>query len=360
MAVPEIVLCKEDEIFLYSSGAEKPKPLSLKSLEGLKPGYILLIPDSLITLIETNIEPQKKRRLNQMVRLYLEGLAPDEQIKEDDFCYLMTSPVIACLYTRRFKESAKRLKTLFEKASLITTPSAVAVTAMKGTFFLKTEKTCLIKDAQGFIHIQGDVEGYDGEALENIIDLNEEGYQRIVEMVVGLYKGGTLKRINIKKALTGEKRGVLSTVKWDLVIWSVLYLLFVSALILRVMPVKREMAVYEKEIEEVYKKAGLQGESDPYGMLLFKVKKLKDSMTVGAEPLKIMLKVTEAFSERATVESLSLGREYLRIKGKAESLEALDRAIGMLKKGLKMDFKTESAKVEKEGVSFSIAGRIKS
>ncbi len=359
MAMPDIVLCMEEQIFLYRADGGDPEPLSLKALQTLKQGYILVLPDSLITLIGTNIEPVKKRRLREMVRLYIEGLTPEQQLNEDDFCYFSTTPVIACLFTIRFRETYKRLRELFEKASLITTPSAVALMAQSGTFFLKTEKTCLIKDEKGFVHIHGDVEGYDTSSLEKIINLPEEGYHWIVNKVRELYTNSALQKIDIKKALGHENKGVLASIKKDILIWIVLYLILLSSIFLRVFPVKKETKTYRQEIEKIYRQAGVAEEADPYGMLLFRVKKLKDNMVSGIEPLRIMLAVTEAFSKKATVESISLGREYLRIKGQVDSLEALDSAVNVLKSKLNLEFKTESAKVGKQGVSFSIAGRLK-
>ncbi len=359
MAMPDIVLCKEDEIFLYKADGGNPELLSIRALQTLKEGYILVLPDSLITLIGTNIEPVKKRKLQETVRLFIEGVLPEQEPVEDDFCYFMTTPVIACLFTPRFKETFNRLGELFERASLITTPSAVALMAQSGTFFLRTEKTCLIKDEKGFVHIHGEVDGYDTESLERIIDLSKEGYDWVVDKIKELYRSGAIQKINIKKALGQEHKGILASIKWDILIWFLFYLMLLSSVFLKVLPVKKEINAYEQEIEKIYRKTGVSGEADPYGMLLFRVKKLKDAVIKGGEPLRIMLAVTDAFSKRGTVESISLGREYLRIKGQAESLEALDSAINLLKSRLKLEFKTESAKVGKEGVSFSIAGRIK-
>ncbi|RMG72193.1 MAG: hypothetical protein D6710_05120 [Nitrospirae bacterium] len=359
MKNPDIVLCKEDEILLLRDGAERPEPLTLKSVQNLPAGYILILPDSLINLVYTDIEPIKRKKLAPMVRLYLEGISPEKELSEDDYGYLLTKPVIAFFYTDRYRKTLERLGSVFERASAVTVPSLIALLSIQGSFYLKTERTCLIKDNRGFVHIHGDVEGLDPSSIEKVIDLTGENCQELVGMVRGLLKGGAIKSIDIKSTQAKDKKGFFAQTKKDLLFWAVLYLFLIAGVILRIMPVKKEIALYQSEIQRIYSKAGVSKEADPYGMLLFKLKKLKGSREKTVEPIRVLYALSEAFEGKAVVESISLGREYLRIKGKANDLEGLDRAINHLKGALKIDFKTEAAKVGKEGVTFSISGKVK-
>ncbi len=358
MARPDIVICKEEEFLLYRAGKEEPEHLTVKSIEQLNPGYILVLPDSVVTLIHTEIEPTKKRRLHEMVRLYIEGMFPDRTLSEDDFGFVATSPVIACLYSSRFKEATRRLNGLFTKASMVTVPSLLAIKAINGTFMFKTEKTCLIKERDGFVHIHGEVEGYDNSAINQSIDLAEKGYDYLVELIDRLYDSKELKQIDLKRVVAEEKKPVFAVIKRDLLFWGVVYLLLIASIVLKIAPYKRELKAYEEAINRVYMEAGVAKEADPYGMLLFKVNRLKKNMSSSLEPVRILYALTRAFEQRGTIESVNLGNELLKIKGKAKSLEDLDGAVNTLSRLLDLEFKTESAKVKKKTVEFVVTGRI--
>ena len=358
MSRPDIVICKEEEFLFYKQGEKEPQALTLRSIEELSPGYILVLPDSMVTLIHTEIEFTKKRRLHEMVRLYIEGLFPDRELDEDEYGYVYTTPVIACIFSDRFREAVKRLNGLFSKASMVTVPSLLAVKGINGTFILKTEKTCLIKERNGFVHIHGDVQGYDTTHLSQILDLNKIGYDYLVELIDSLYDSKELQQIDLKRAIRKDKQPVLSAIKKDIFLWVLLYVLLLGSLILRAIPYKNQLEAYEDAISKAYIEAGVAKEADPYGMLLFKVNKLKENRTSAFEPLRILYALTEAFENKGNVESINLGHELLKIKGKAKSLEDLDSAVNTLGRLLGIEFKTESAKVKKKAVDFVVSGRI--
>ncbi|NOZ25057.1 MAG: hypothetical protein GXO94_03065 [Nitrospirae bacterium] len=320
-------------------------------------GYVLVLPDELVSLISTDIRPVRSGNLKEMVRLYLSGIFPEDVIQER-FGFLKTSPVTAFIYTEELSDLVERYAELFNAAAVVTTASVAALLAEDGNFVLRTDTTTLIRNDGGFLHFAGEAEGY--PPGENLKEFDVSGQQRrqVVDWIGSLAAAGRAKELDLK--LTGRQEGFsLAAMKKDLVFWAAVYIVFVIALFLRTLPLKEDLKSYEKAIDGIYASMKIADSPDPYGMLLYRISQIKKQGAAGMEPLRILSAMSTSFDGDASVEDLTVNQELIRIRGTIKNLQSLDKASEKLSGALKVKFVIESAKVEQEGVKFIITARFK-
>lgn len=356
-----IVILRNDRLFVYKKvdSDYQASEFSLHDINKLEKGYILILPDSLVNLIYTDLRPVKDKKLKEMVRVYLKGLYPDEVMEDTDFGYVNTSPVIAYLITDKLKSLINSSSLLFEKAMITTTPSLLALHSETGAFLFSTDETLLVKKDDDFIHVIGKIEGLDTSEIAHQITVKNDDHRGLIELFKGLLWVETPRSVDLN--LLRSKKSVFKaeTLKGEIILFSILYVIFLSALILNLAPIKKERKAYERKISDIYKELRIQNTADPYGMLIFKLDKLKTEHLQYPDPLKILSGISLSFNNNSRIESITANKELIRIKGTIKTLEGLEKAMERLSKELGLKFTTESAKVKDNLVNFVIVGRSK-
>ncbi|VAX29078.1 hypothetical protein MNBD_NITROSPIRAE02-350 [hydrothermal vent metagenome] len=359
MSVEKIIFLYKDHLVVCSrEGAaysEKTFPLT-GELPSHK-GYMLVLPDELVNLVSTDIRPVKSGNLKEMVRLYLSGIFPEGEF-QNRFGFVNTSPVTAFVYLEDLSRLIEEYPDLFNSASIITTPSLIALLSEEGNFVLRTDSTTLLKNDNGFLHIAGDTEGY--PTAGDLKEFNITGQERkqVLQWIDRIIAKGRTRDLNL--SLTGQQEGwSLAAMKKDLIFLVAVYLVFVIALFLKTVPLKEDLKVYEKAINDIYSSMKIADNPDPYGMLLFRISQLKKQGAGSIEPLKILSAMSTSFNEDASVDDLNVNQELIRIKGTIKNLQSLEKASEDLSRILNVKFVIESAKVQEEGVNFIITARFK-
>ncbi len=331
--------------------------LSPDSVRALGKGYLLVLPDRFVNLVYTNLVPLKTKKLKEMVRAYMKTLYPDDVVDDADFGYLKTSPVIAYLVTEETKSLTKDYPALIENAGITTTPSLLALQAIRGRFLLKTGDTMLIKNDEDFIHVIGKLDGLDTSGLDQQIELSDDDYRILMDFIASVPDRDALNRVGLDLLWTKKPPLKIEALKTEIILFSVLYILFLVSLFFNLMPLKKEQKTYMEQIKGIYKKLDIENTSDPYGMLIFKVERFRKEHLQYPDPLKILSSVSLAFDQNAEVESITANKELIRIKGRIRTLEALEESTKRLDSELGIRFTTESAKVRGGVVNFVIVGR---
>ncbi|GMT47919.1 MAG: hypothetical protein IEMM0007_1485 [bacterium] len=359
MSVEKIIFLYKDHLVVCSregtAWREETFPLT-GELPSHK-GYILVLPDELVNLISTDIRPVKSGNLKEMVRLHLSGIFPEGVIQER-FGFVNTSPVTAFVYLEDLSGLIEKYPELFNSASIVTTPSQIALLSEEGNFVLRTDSTTLLKNDNGFLHIAGDTEGYPPAGDLKEFNITGQERKQALQWLDRIIAKGRSKDLNLR--LTGQQEGwSLAAMKKDLIFWGAVYLIFVIALFLKTVPLKEDLKVYEKAMDGIYSSMKIADNPDPYGMLLFRVSQLKKRGASNIEPLKILSAMSTSFDEDASVDDLNVNQELIRIKGTIKNLQSLEKASENLSRTLKVKFVIESAKVQQEGVNFIITARFK-
>ncbi len=359
MSVDRIIFLNKDQLVVCSregtAYSERSFPLT-GALPSHK-GYMLVLPDELVNLVSTDLRPVKSGNLREMVRLYLSGIFPEGVIQER-FGFVNTSPVTAFIYLEDLSGLIENYPELFNSASIVTTPSLIALLSEEGNFVLKTDNTTLLKNDNGFLHIAGDTEGYPPAGDLKEFNITGQERKQVLEWIDRIIAKGRSKELNLR--LTGQQEGwTLAAMKKDLIFWGAAYLVFVIALFLNTVPLKKDLKVYEKAINGIYSSMKIADNPDPYGMLLFRISQIKKQGAASIEPLKILSAMSTSFNEDASVDDLNVNQELIKIKGTIKNLQSLEKASEDLSRILKVKFIIESAKVQKEGVNFIITARFK-
>ncbi len=359
MSLDKAVFLYEDRLVLCSreGGGYREETLSLSGEPPSLKGYALVLPDTLVTLVPTDIVPVRRRNIGEMVRLYLTGIFPEEVVR-DRFGFVKVSPVIALLYAEDLDVLIGRYPKLFASAAVVTTPSLAALGAEEGVFVLKTGETTLVRKEDGFLHVMGDAEDYPLPEGAREIILSEGQRRQVLDWISTLSAEGRLRDASL--GLSGLQGGFsVAALKKDLIFWGVLYVVLVLALFLRTVPLKEDVKAYEEAVAGVYSSLGIADSPDPYGMLLYKISQVKKRGAAGTAPLKVLYAASMSLDGGASVEDLSVNQELVRIKGRIESLQALEKAAEDLSGMLRLKFVIESAKVQQDGVDFIITARLK-
>lgn len=354
-----IVILHKDRLIVYrkEDSDYQTSELSLQEINKLDKGYILILPDSLVNLIYTDLRPVKDKKLKEMVRVYLKGLYPDEVMEDSDFGYVNVSPVIAYLITYKLKSLIESTPLLFEKASITTTPSLLALHLETGAFLFSTDETLLVKKEDEFFHVIGKIEGLDTTEIAHQVTVKDADHRGLIELFNGLLREETPRSVDLNLLRAKKSPFKAETLKGETILFSILYVIFLLALLLNLAPLKKEKQAYEKKISDIYRELKIQNTADPYGMLIFKLDKLKTEHLQYPYPLKILAGISLSFNNSSRIESITANKELIRIKGRIKTLANLEKAMEKLGKELGISFTTESAKVKGNSVNFVIVGR---
>lgn len=360
MSLDKLIFLYKDQLVVCSPTADSylEESYSLEDYKYTEKGYILILPDNYIYLLSTDIIPTKKGKLDEMIRLYLFNIFPEKEIQER-YGYIKTTPAIAFIYTEEVKNLVDNYSRLFEAAHIITTPSLIALLSGEKNFVLHTSETSLIKSGNSFLHVAGRIEDYSlPEGLKEY-DLTEREKEPVLSWVRSLNDDKKLRQLNISFQ-RGEKERValLSAFKYELLLWGVIYLLFITALSLKIIPLKKDITSYEDAITKIYSSLNLSDKDDPYGVLLYKVNQFKKDASFEINPLRILSVMSTAFKEEVAIENLNVRQQQISMKGRIKNLKLLETATEELSKKLKVKFTIDSASVKGDGVDFVITARL--
>lgn len=366
-------------ISIFSANSRTEGTFHLKesgSLLKTKKGYILILSDSLVQLLQTDTGRIKKSKQAEAIKLYLTSLFPiaaeegetEEEMAppksrqtfrgcgmEDSFAIIDATPPCAALYSDELKAFMKDYPWLFSSAAAITTPSLLAVKASEGDFCLTIGDTNVVKHGSVFLQTRGEVKGYPHSAPGHLsVQMDDRttiaGWLKEVMAARGLNEV-SFKPIQKEAGVFGllSKRAIISL--------CVLYLVFASALFMRTELISNDIRAYNNAIAKIYDFVGLSGSHDPYGMLLFRVDRAKGEVAP-LTPLKILHAVGSAFDRDVVIEGISTTAEAIKIRGSIPSLQRLEHASDALEKLLEAEFSIEDTTFQEEKVIFVLTGRL--
>ncbi len=362
MPLDKIVFLDQERLYVVrrSDGDFEKDTLSLADHLEIDRGYILVLPDSFVNLIYTDLTPVKRKRVREMVMLYLNSLYPEGTVSEQDFGYIPSTPVIAYLFTDRLKELLERYPALFQQARAVTTPSLIFLASERSPFILTLNDTVLIKKEDDFIHIIGEIEEYDSFDITRHLSIGKDGHEELIERLRAyLEEGKNLQSLDLNLSATSKESSPVRSLRTDMIFLGAIYLAFVIALVLSLIPYTKDIKAYKSGIDIIYKGLKIQNTNDPYGMLIFKLDRLKKETYEYPKPLNVLTAVSESFDKNSQITKLIANFDLIKIKGTTDSLRSLEKASHALELKLGIKFDTESAKVRNGKVNFVIVGRVR-
>ncbi len=355
MFLNKTVFFEEDKLTICSHIDQSEKEIPLSEDVNIGKNYILVVPDWFVYLIASDITRLRRGKGKEMLKLFLSDKYPEKVIR-GSAGYIKTSPLIGFIYSDKLKHYFNKYHKLFDSARIITTPSLVVLTVEDGDFILRSDRTTLLKHNGSFLHIIGETESYSfPEGLKELM------YNRgqILELIRTLVIDKKIKKSNLNLLETVDNESAISAIKKDLVIFGVIYIVFSLSLFLKYMPIKEEIKNYKDSIDTMYKASDLSKSSDPYGMLLYKIRSLKTQISDKSLPLKILYGVSTSFDQDTYIENLYIDHKLIKIKGRTNELQALDRASKNLLKFTGLTFVVDNADVQNGGVYFTLTARSK-
>ncbi|MBF0540946.1 MAG: hypothetical protein HQK91_05800 [Nitrospirae bacterium] len=327
-----------------------------------KRGYVLVIPDNLIHLVSTNITKTKSHKVKDTVKYHLAYLFPEEEI-QGRFGYILSScayPIIACMYNEKLKSIYLKNKKLFDSASIITTPSIIILLSKQEAstpFSIRTESKMLLKHDNKFLHIVGNLTDYSFPmGIENI-DINTTNSDVLLEFLTNIIKGQKdLTQLTLRLFIDDNKKNSFTLNKKDFFLIAIVYILFIAAMFLKTIPIEKNINNYKFALNEQYKKAGVLGEADPYGHLLFKVNQLTKQDSQGLNILQALSAIGNAFNDELSVENILITPSSIKMKGKISNYQSLEKGLIKLSKLIKIQLAIDNTDIQDNIVSFTVTG----
>jgi hypothetical protein len=377
-----IVYSKKDGIFIQSRvELTSDVCVSQDTLQNrlvFKRGYTLIIPDNLIYLISTNITNAKKHKVKDMVKYHLKYLFPEEEI-QDRFGFILSSPIIGCVYNNKLETLYHENKRLFESAGIITTPSLIVVASKHGKigdrpYLINSDiinksdspelnKVCpqfshmILKHDDMFLNIVGKLTDYTfPEGMENI-NIETTNNDVLIESLNNIIKDKkSLAQLSLRLFLDDEKKNTFTLNKRDFTFTAIVYIILIAAMFLKTIPIDKNINNYKNALNELYKKAGIEDKVDPYGSLLFKINQIKAAESSDTNILQTLSAIGNAFNEELTVESITITPATLKMKGKINNYQALETGLIKLSKLIQMKLAIDTTDVAEDKVNFTITG----
>lgn len=317
----------EDIFFLDADGKFKSssdKHIPSYEIEKLK-GFSLLVSDKYF--IHETVRPKipSSSKSGLLVKNYITGIYPEEMVKSF-FSVNYSDNTLILLGKKTFDEVFFKYKDIFKKALKISTPAVEALKKQQtssfyfGNYSLKTDGNIL----------------YESNSEEKT-----ESFPEIPEKILCSLIGKN--DFNFT-----DYRKIFPT-----------FILLAMSLLLFGIGKHFEMRIpfqklknIESRIDEIYKMAGIEKDSDPYGKILYMAKKMKLPDKIMLMPL--MEKISTSFDENDLVESLQLRDNSLNIEGKTKDFKTLDTIKNNLVKNFSDKVEIINTKIQKSYITFSL------
>jgi len=299
--------------------------LSHEQLQGLKPGYVIIISDTELFYTTMDFPDAPKRKLNLFITNYLLGSFPQNLCEK--FCYLSKGDkILIGIFNLSFAEVYEKYAGVFSKALYITSPLAV-VYSRNDNFHYK-------------------VGGF-GYAVEDGIISQTEELSDPLEPDYTPDPDAKLTVPFIRTMATG-----LHAFKIPAAVLLICYLLFAAGEYMRYAGVKGNLVTAEKVLNDIYTKAGVQNSKDPYGMLLSKAGREENSATY--KTLTVLELVSKAHNENINTNSLEIKDSSVVLQGTAADFTFLEQFQQSLSKETGKDVQIVDTARDSGTISFTV------
>lgn len=293
-------------------------------IEKLK-DFSLLVSDKYF--IHETIRPKipSSSKSSLLVKNYLTGIYPEEMIK-NFFSVNYSDSTLILLGKKSFDEVFLKYKEIFKKALKISTPAVEALKKQQkssfycGNYWLKTDGTILYELNKG-------------QKAESFPEIPEE-------ILCSLMGKNDFNFTDYRKIFP------------TFILLTVPLLLFGIGKHFEMRTPFQKLKNIEYRIDEIYKLAGVEKDSDPYGKILYMANKMKLPDKIMLMP--IMEKVSTSFDKNDLVESLQLRDNSLNIEGKTKDFKTLDTIKNNLVKNFSDKVEIINTKIQKNYITFSL------
>lgn len=234
------LLIFEDSEFYSLTHAGRHK-MTEEELEGIKPGFVLIISDSELFYTTMEFPDAPKRKLNLFIGNYLMGSFP--QALCEKFCYFVKDDkILIGIFNAAFTENFEKYEKIFSKASYITSPLTSVYSSMDTFNYLVDGAGMTIED--GLISSSNDVT----ETVEP--DWSPDPSAKL-----------TLPFVKNRSA-------AINIYRVPAAVLIVCYFIFIAGDYFRLQAETSRLERAEQALESIYAKAGAADSKDPYGKLL--------------------------------------------------------------------------------------------
>jgi hypothetical protein len=299
--------------------------LGSDELTNMKSGYVLVISDSELFYTTMEFPDAPKRKLDVFISNYLQGTFPGQLCSR--FCYQQKNDkILIGIFSASFDEFFQENAEVFSKAAYITSP-------LSG------------------VYSENDTFGYIAGGLPLTV---QDG------IIVNTAETEQVLSPDMAPALTAKlvvpfvknMSSSLNVYRIPAAVLLACFLVFCVGDYFRLKAYKDKLAQAELALENIYKKAGVAGKRDPYGMLL--------GMAGGDETgdtyrtLFLLEVISKSSNENITAETLDIKLNNVTIQGTSTDYTFLEEFQKSLADNTKKNVSIVDTVKKDEGISFTL------
>lgn len=266
----------------------------------------------------------KTSKIKLLAKNYLKSIYPEELIEN---LYILNLPdkSIIVIPLQKFITLQQNFQKLFDKAKKISTPALEC---------LNQGEKAEIETDKYIIKIDDSIEY---KQKNNNIPKDEE--IKIESVTLNIFKENSYLK-NFKDLLLP----IVTTI--------ICFILLNIGYYFDLKIYKEKYHYINNKLIGLYKQAGVYGDYDPYGKLLYKAQ--KNSKLNNQKILPVLYKITKSFGKIGTIESLSYKENSFFIDGTTLDFKALDNIKNNLNKSFNKDINIINTKLEDNRVIFTL------
>jgi hypothetical protein len=325
----EIYLLKGTSLYsvVGDSALRTVTPIAIDEVTNSR--YQLIIDDSSFFYVYIGKLSVSRKKVRAVIGNYLQSLFPADLFA--DFTYYEDKGVyIALLYRKEFQEFATSEIELFRKARRISTVFCELVSRYETFLFTDGARVYEKKE----------------DGLESLAS-TPEGTLTSVDLIAEMIP------LKADIALPGIKRSREAMNKYQALIATVAccYILFLAAGIIGNMAESKRLAGYERQLQELYEKAGVASSPDPYGILISRSdRKLMAPYRV----MDVLNSLGAAVTPDIKIDLMSLNEKTMRIEGFAPDFAAMEALKSSMESTLKKPVTIDDSRQSGEQIKFTI------
>lgn len=296
--------------------------------------YDLLLDDDMFIYESLGLKISSKKKIRQIIENYLKTTYPAELVKNHFFAKRGEMVLIA-IPKKSFNEFSEQYPEILKKAKNISTPLLEAVSDMDEDFVYKSGNTHYRKNGSE-IKI---VPNGDGDSRDIVHKKDVLNNINAVQSKFNIYEN-TGKAFYIRQLTPA------------LIVLLITYALFMSGEILGYKKHKNILEKKQNQLYEVYEKAGVSDNKDPYGMLLYKARGRENSQKVKIN--NILDKLSKSLDEETVLNSFSYKTGEITLNGSTKDLKTLENIESEISNNFKQTAKIINTDKTENNIKFSI------
>ncbi len=327
-----VLFLKDNKIFeIHGDGSLIPFDIDSNEISE---NYLLVLDDSYFFYVTPDIPIKNTRKLPFLIHNYLIANYPEELVKNYHFLERKGN-LLTYMLSEELLGFMENNKDLFENASVVTTPVLMQ---------WEQQQTKNFFDGKRFYSFNQNKITYLN---------NSDNYVSTMDVLLNV---NSMPEKSIEFPGIRQERSFLSKFKKSAVVLGIAYIFFVAGLFLHLLSEKNNLNKIDNKISELYKKAGVYGKPDPYGLLLYKANKGKDKNVFRLMPL------FEIFSVSIPSDTVINGFYYknrvIKIEGITSDFLKIDEFKNNLEKSLKGSVFIGNTIKQNNKIKFTITCRI--